>query len=525
MSPGSQVCESRSVYQDSKAQWYRTFPDTSLETENGAKRKGRETRPMSKAGNGTLPDTETQNSEDEDCVTCTIIFSPAGLSPTEHVHSIPLKMEVDDDIVTEEPEDTEIERVLSPSVMVTEDNLNKEIKNEKLWTQKFCFLSNCNQRVVPRHAEVKKLNEADLGNKVVNFTIDENPATFRESIFSACPQLRVAGGFELFRRKSTFSLENISEPPDGFTTSYLMEKNELNGIICYVRPRKSIAVKAIEACPRRTRNDLNFAQKMQVLDLLKQGRTQTEVARRIGCSQSVISFIASKKKEICSQGSNLNPSRKRLRAGKAADMEVALTNWFKSIYTPGKYIPNYIIKEQAELEARKLGNLTFNPSSGWLTRWKLRHNIPSTMVKKKRGETRNKSTNEEEVSQQEVEEEEVAPDDAETEAVSQDDDSRSQNDDSISQRDGTLSHSEDSNSHHIEENGMKQTGVAEKASEKFRSDGIVTKVLPDKGKETSTTSNSVEIPVYPRVRRHSMYKGDSYLRCKRGKGGFKEFDI
>ncbi|XP_061180799.1 serine-rich adhesin for platelets-like [Saccostrea echinata] len=479
--------------------WYRTFPDTSIERENGAKRKGRETRPMSTAGNGTLPNTETQNSEDEDCVTCT------GLSPTEHVQteidSIPLKMEVDDDIVTEEPENTEIERVLSPSVMVTEDNLNKEIKKEKMWTQKFCFLSNCNQRVVPRHAEVKKLNEADLGNKVVNFTIDENPATFRESVFSACPQLREAGGFELFRRKSTFGLENISEPPGGFTTSYLMERNELNGIVCYVRPRKSISVKSIESCPRRIRNDLNFAQKIQVLDLLKQGRKQTEVARRMGCSQSVISLIASREKEIYSHGNNLNPSRKRLRPGKAADMEVALTNWFKSIYTPGKYIPNSIIMEQAELEARKLGNLSFNPTSGWLNRWKLRHNIPSTAIKKKRVDAQNKSTNEEEVSEQEVEEEEVAPEDAETEAVSQDDDSRSQNDDSVCQRDGTLSHNEDSNPH--QENGMKQTEVAEKASEKVRSDGIVTKDLPDKGKETTTTNNSVEIPEYPRTHKRN----------------------
>ncbi|XP_062604988.1 uncharacterized protein LOC134266778 isoform X2 [Saccostrea cucullata] len=463
--------------------WYKTFPDTSVDKENGRKRKERQTNSVSKAGNGALPDLETQNSKDVDCVTCT------STSLTEHVQteidSIPLKMEVDDDIVTEEPENTEIERVLSPSVMVTDDNLNKEIKNERMWTQKFCFLSNCNQRVVPRHAEVKKLNEADLGNKVVTFTIDENPATFREAILSACPQLRKAGGFELFQRKRTFSLENISEPPGGFTTSYLMEKNELNGIVCYVRPQKSISVKAIEDCPRRTRNDLNFAQKMQVLDLLKQGRTQTEVGRRVGCAQSVISQIAAREQEIYAQGNNLNPSRKRLRAGKAADVEVALTNWFKSIYRPGKYIPNYIIMEQAELEARKLGKMLFNPSSGWLMRWKLRHNIPSTAMK-------------------EVEEEEVVPEEAEIEAVSQDNDSRYQNDDLVSQRDGTSSHSEDSNPHNTEENGTMQIEVAEQTKEKCSSEGTVSEYLPEKRKKTSAMNNSVEIPEYhPRTRRRN----------------------
>ncbi|XP_062604991.1 serine-rich adhesin for platelets-like isoform X1 [Saccostrea cucullata] len=465
--------------------WYKAFP------EHDTKRKGRGRRPASTVGNGALPDTETQNSEDEDCVTCT------SISPTEQVQtemdSIPLKMEVDDDIVTEEPENTEIERVLSPSVMVTDDNLNKEIKSEELWTQKFCFLSNCNQRVVPRHYEVKRLNEADLGNKVVNFTIDENPATFRESILSACPQLRKAGGFELLRRKSKFGLESISEPRSGFTTSYLMEENELNGIICYVRPRKSISVKAIEDGPRRLRNDLSFAQKIEVLKLLKQGLKQTEVARRLGSSQSVISLIASKEKEIYSHGNNLNPSRKRIRPGKAADVEVALTCWFKNVYVPGKYIPNTIIMEQAELQARKLGNMSFTPSSGWLNRWKLRHNIPSTAsVKKKRDQTRNKATNEEEVSQQEVEEEEVVPEDAESEAVSEDEDSRCQNDDSISQRDGAFSHSEDSNPQYTEKKGDKQSEVAEKTKEKCRSDGI------------STTKNSVETPEYPRHKRNDL---------------------
>ena len=73
------------------------------------------------------------------------------------------------------------------------------------------------------------------------------------------------------------------------------------------------------------RKDLSVAEKLKVIDALTQKKTQMEVAKEFGISQTQVSRISGKRDEIRQKAKeNTNISRKRQRTGKSADVETAL---------------------------------------------------------------------------------------------------------------------------------------------------------------------------------------------------------
>eukprot|EP00106_Octopus_bimaculoides_P004825 XP_014772267.1 PREDICTED: tigger transposable element-derived protein 4-like [Octopus bimaculoides] len=127
---------------------------------------------------------------------------------------------------------------------------------------------------------------------------------------------------------------------------------------------------------KRKRNDLSIADQYEAVILLGQKMSQTEVAKKLGCSQSQISRLTSKKEEIIANyRSNANPKRKRQRSGKDADVEGALSQWFNNAKSRGIPLSGPILSEKAKDLAEHLNRAEFNPTSGWLSRWKVRHNI------------------------------------------------------------------------------------------------------------------------------------------------------
>ncbi|XP_069108937.1 tigger transposable element-derived protein 4-like [Argopecten irradians] len=127
---------------------------------------------------------------------------------------------------------------------------------------------------------------------------------------------------------------------------------------------------------KRKRNDLSLADKYEVVKLLNQKTSQTEIAKKLGCSQSQISRISAKKEEIiASYEASNNPDRKRQRSGKSADVETALYTWFKDDRARDVPISGPLLEEKARDIATNLDVPNFNPSSGWLSRWKTRFNI------------------------------------------------------------------------------------------------------------------------------------------------------
>ncbi|KAI8480590.1 Tigger transposable element-derived protein 3 [Branchiostoma belcheri] len=130
--------------------------------------------------------------------------------------------------------------------------------------------------------------------------------------------------------------------------------------------------------PEKKRNDLSLADKVKVIQMLSSvpKMSQAEVAKKFGCSQSQVSRASKNKDAIMQQWeSNLNPNRKRKREGKDGAVEEALYRWFISARARSVPLSGPILKEKAKSLAESMGDPDFNPSEGWLGRWKERHNI------------------------------------------------------------------------------------------------------------------------------------------------------
>ncbi|XP_041347231.1 tigger transposable element-derived protein 4-like [Gigantopelta aegis] len=135
---------------------------------------------------------------------------------------------------------------------------------------------------------------------------------------------------------------------------------------------------------KRKRNDLSLAQKYDAVQLLIKKTPQAEVAKKLGCSQPQVSRISNMRDEICAQYlSNANPERKRQRTGKAANVEKALSEWFSVARQKDIPISGPILAAKAKDLAEKMNIDDFNPTSGWLSRWKERNTI---VYKKLHGE-------------------------------------------------------------------------------------------------------------------------------------------
>ena len=66
---------------------------------------------------------------------------------------------------------------------------------------------------------------------------------------------------------------------------------------------------------------------------------------------------------------------KRLRRGKAPEVDTALNQWFGTVTSKGQKLSGPILKEKAEDLAKKLGHTNFVATEGWLSSCKARHQI------------------------------------------------------------------------------------------------------------------------------------------------------
>lgn len=127
---------------------------------------------------------------------------------------------------------------------------------------------------------------------------------------------------------------------------------------------------------KRKRQDISLAQKYEVVQLLEQRVSQSEIARRLGMSQPTVSVIAKNRSQIKEDfESCANPDRKRQRMGNSATVDRALLEWFKTARHRDIPLNGPILMEKAKELSQKLNVEDFNASKGWLERWKARENI------------------------------------------------------------------------------------------------------------------------------------------------------
>lgn len=121
---------------------------------------------------------------------------------------------------------------------------------------------------------------------------------------------------------------------------------------------------------KKSRNDLTLEDKVKALEALDKRIPQTEIAKNLGCSQSQISRIASRRKSILAlwKLDPQNTGRKRMK--KNLDIESRLRDWFCAVAKDDTAIPLTLITQQALAIAKEFHRPTFVPTEQWLRRWK-----------------------------------------------------------------------------------------------------------------------------------------------------------
>lgn len=129
------------------------------------------------------------------------------------------------------------------------------------------------------------------------------------------------------------------------------------------------------------RRDLSFVEKHKILSAYNAlpRCSQRQAALKLGVSQSLLNRLIKQKKLsqlIPCEPNNLD--RKRKRDGKSKPVEEALFRWYTSLRD--NPINTSMLLEKAKLIANDLDEANFVATSGWLGRWKKRHNITDTKL-------------------------------------------------------------------------------------------------------------------------------------------------
>jgi hypothetical protein len=101
-----------------------------------------------------------------------------------------------------------------------------------------------------------------------------------------------------------------------------------------------------------------------------------EVCKKINSLPSTVSTLWKNKEAILSAlANNLTTTNKKMRICDLGNVDQALLEWFNVQRNAGFPINGPILKVQAEKFAKQLGHENFTCNSGWLDRFKNRHNI------------------------------------------------------------------------------------------------------------------------------------------------------
>ncbi|KAK6472440.1 hypothetical protein HHUSO_G28176, partial [Huso huso] len=137
-----------------------------------------------------------------------------------------------------------------------------------------------------------------------------------------------------------------------------------------------------------TRTAISLAQKVEILEKLGDPIVKRkDIASEYGLSVSTISKLLKNKDDIMHEWHRgANQDRKRKRLGKVQSVDEALLRWFAIAKEKEAVVTGPILMAKAKSLAETLG-VEFNPSQGWLQRWKERNNIVIKRVHAEKSQT------------------------------------------------------------------------------------------------------------------------------------------
>lgn len=134
----------------------------------------------------------------------------------------------------------------------------------------------------------------------------------------------------------------------------------------------------------RKQNTLSLVTKQTIIkEIDEKNLKKSQIALKFGVAKSTISTILKNREKIekANESNQFGPGRKRIRTGRNEDVEIALLRWIETAKSQNLDLTGPIIQKKAHFFADALGVTNFACSTGWLSRFKVRHNIMSKLNK------------------------------------------------------------------------------------------------------------------------------------------------
>ena len=120
----------------------------------------------------------------------------------------------------------------------------------------------------------------------------------------------------------------------------------------------------------------SLAKKVEVLELVKQGKIKKEVCLQYGLASSSLSTIIKNEQKIREEfEKNRDSTRLTVRKAPHEELEQALIKWVRLVRERNITLIGPLIQEKANEFALAMGITDFTASNGWLTRFKKRENV------------------------------------------------------------------------------------------------------------------------------------------------------
>ena len=124
---------------------------------------------------------------------------------------------------------------------------------------------------------------------------------------------------------------------------------------------------------------LTFKRKLEIINLVEkapQAKTKKDIAAELSVPSSIFSTILKNKATLKESHAFGCTNKKRQRDPSQADVDMALFQWFTAARAQSVPISGKVMKARAKELAVELDPAaSWTCSSGWLSRWKKRHNI------------------------------------------------------------------------------------------------------------------------------------------------------
>ena len=124
------------------------------------------------------------------------------------------------------------------------------------------------------------------------------------------------------------------------------------------------------------RKALTLETKIEILKHVDRDEKKSDVAREFNVPPSTLSTILNNRGKIAREfESNSDGKRKKLRGSSYEEVDSAVMLWFNKVRREDIPLSGPLVMEKANKIAAKLGVLSFKANTGWLDRFKKRHNI------------------------------------------------------------------------------------------------------------------------------------------------------